>query len=402
MKYEISQKAKRMTSSAIRELLKIVADPAVISFAGGIPAPQTFPHELIREAANRLLTDEPESVLQYAPTDGFRPLREWIGEQHGVSADRVLITTGSQQALDLVAKILIDPGSRVLVEDPSYLGALQAFTVFEPTLVPIACDENGIIPAALVPEVAKGARFLYLIPNFQNPTGRRMPLARRELALRALEKSDVIVVEDNPYGELTYDGQSFPSLLSMAPERVIYMGSFSKVVAPGLRVGYVIAPTPLINKLVQAKQASDLHTSSLSQRLVYEVVRSGIMPEHLLATRTLYREQRDAMLASLDRHCKSLLEWNVPQGGMFLWGRILGNVHATQLLEALLAETMQPRVAFVPGAPFFAHTPDPSALRLSFVTVPKARIEEGVAQIARVLRRLEASVAENSMLVAAA
>jgi len=391
MNYEISERAKRLTSSAIREILKITDDPTVISFAGGVPAPQTFPAELMQEAAMRLLSNEPESVLQYAPTEGFRLLREWIGRHHGVSADHVLITTGSQQALDLVAKVLLDPGCRVLLEDPSYLGALQAFSLFDPVMVPVACDEDGIVPAALAAEVAAGARFLYTMPNFQNPTGKRMPQARRERLLHELEGSDVIVVEDDPYGELSYDGQSLPTLLSMAPERVIYLGSFSKVVAPGLRVGYVIAPMPLVAKLVQCKQASDLHTSSLSQRLVYEVLNAGMMPEHLQAIRSLYRRQRDAMIDALTRHCSSLLTWNAPEGGMFLWARIRGHVCATQLLEALLAEVSHTRVAFAPGTPFFASKPDRSALRLSFVTVPAERIEQGIAQLAHVLRRLESS-----------
>jgi len=345
----------------------------------------------MREAAARLLSNAPESVLQYAPTEGSHLLREWIGRRHGVSADRVLITTGSQQALDLVAKVLIDPGRRVLLEDPSYLGALQAFSLFDPVMVPVACDEDGLVPEALAVEVAAGARFLYTMPNFQNPTGRRMPQARRERLLPELEGSDVIVVEDDPYGELSYDGQSLPTLLSMAPERVIYLGSFSKVVAPGLRVGYAIAPMPLMAKLVQCKQASDLHTSSLSQHLVYEVLNAGVIPEHLQTIRTLYRRQRDAMIDALARHCSSLLTWNAPEGGMFLWARIRGHVSATQLLEALLAETSHVRVAFVPGTPFFAGKPDPGTLRLSFVTVPPECIEEGIAQIASVLRHLESS-----------
>jgi len=391
MNYEISERAKSLTSSAIREILKITDDPMVISFAGGVPAPQTFPAKLMQEAAVRLLSNAPESVLQYAPTEGSQLLREWIGGHHGVSADHVLITTGSQQALDLVAKVLIDPGCRVLLENPSYLGALQAFSLFDPVMVPITCDEDGIVPDALTAEIALGARFLYTMPNFQNPTGRRMSQARRERLLHELEKSEVIVVEDDPYGELSYDGQSLPTLRSMASERVIYLGSFSKVIAPGLRVGYVIAPMPLIAKLVQCKQASDLHTASLSQRLVYEVLNTGMLPKQLQTIRSLYRRQRDAMIDALNRHCSSLLTWNTPEGGMFLWARIQGHVCATQLLEALLTEVSSPRVAFVPGTPFFAGKPDLSALRLSFVTVPPERIEQGIAQIARVLHRLESS-----------
>jgi 2-aminoadipate transaminase len=388
MQIEISQRAARLTSSAIREILKVTEDPAVISFAGGIPAPQTFPVELVRQASEKILAEAPQAALQYAPTEGYGPLREWIAERHGVTAQCVLVTTGSQQALDLLAKVLIDPGRRVLVENPTYLGALQAFSLFEPTLVPVPCDESGIIPDALTNDVVRDARFLYTMPNFQNPTGRLMPIDRRRRLVQAMQGHNAVVVEDDPYGELSYDGQQLPTLRSMAPERVVYLGSFSKIVAPGLRVGYAIAPEPLIHKLVQAKQACDLHTSGFTQRLIYETVRTGFLPEHVECIRTLYRAQRDTMLASLETHCKGRLQWNVPTGGMFLWARTLEGIDATALLQTALSPASGARMAFVPGAPFFAGAPEPDALRLSFVTVPPARIEEGVSQLATALSRM--------------
>ncbi|QCP55149.1 PLP-dependent aminotransferase family protein [Trinickia violacea] len=388
MQFDISQRAQRLTSSAIREILKVTEDPSVISFAGGIPSPQTFPVGLMKEACARILDFAPHAALQYAPTEGYTPLREWIAERHGVTADRVLITTGSQQALDLLAKVLIDPGSRILVENPTYLGALQAFSLFEPILTPIECDGEGIVPGALTEETILGARFVYTMPNFQNPTGRRLPVSRRRQLVAAMKAANIVVIEDDPYGELDYSGEPLPTLLSMNPDGVVYLGSFSKIIAPGLRVGYAIAPMPLIKKLVQTKQASDLHTSGFAQRMVYEVLDTGFLDAHLSQIRALYMAQRGAMLASLASHCALSMSWNAPEGGMFLWARVPDSVDAVRLLEKSLAHENGSRVAFVPGAPFYAGKVDAHTLRLSFVTVPPARIEEGVAQLASTLAML--------------
>jgi len=386
MHFNISQRAQRLTSSAIRDLLKVADDPSVISFAGGTPSPLTFQVSLMKEACASILGATPHAALQYAPTEGYMPLREWIAERHRVTVDRVLITTGSQQALDLLAKVLIDPGSRVLVENPTYLGALQAFSLFEPELVPIACDDDGIVPEALTADAIHGARFIYAMPNFQNPTGRRLSESRRRQLAAAM--AAVVVIEDDPYGELAYAGESLPTMLSMNPDGVVYLGSFSKIVAPGLRVGYAIAPAPLMNKLAQAKQAADLHTAGFTQRMVYEALSTGFLDAHIKQIREIYMAQRDAMLTSLTSHCQSLMSWNVPEGGMFLWARVPEVVDATRLLEASLAPASGPRVAFVPGAPFYAGAADIHTLRLSFATVPPPRIEEGVAQLASVLAGL--------------
>ncbi|MEX3935289.1 PLP-dependent aminotransferase family protein [Paraburkholderia phymatum] len=385
MHFDISQRAQRLTSSAIREILKVTEDSSVISFAGGIPSPQTFPVGLMKEACAAILDKAPHAALQYAPTEGYTPLREWIADRHGVTPDRVLITTGSQQALDLLAKVLVDPGSRILVENPTYLGALQAFSLFEPVVVPIECDDAGIVPEALTEAAIRGANFVYTMPNFQNPTGRRLPLARRHQFIAAMRAADVVVIEDDPYGELAYTGEPLPTLLSMNPDGVVYLGSFSKIVAPGLRVGYAIAPEPLMKKLVQTKQASDLHTSGFTQRMVYEALRTGFLDAHVKRICGLYAAQRDAMLTSLASHCASRMTWNVPEGGMFLWARVPDSVDATRLLETTLAPVSGPRVAFVPGSPFYAGVADTHTLRLSFVTVPPPRIEEGVAQLAAAL-----------------
>lgn len=387
MNFDLSRRMNRITSSAIREILKTTENPAVISFAGGVPAPETFPIEQVTQASNRIFSISPETALQYGPTEGHGPLREWIAARHGVSQENVLITTGSQQGLDLLGKVLIDPGERVLVENPSYLGALQAFSLFDPALIPVPCDQDGILPEALRENVVAGARCIYTMPNFQNPTGKRMPLERRRQILDAVQASRALVIEDDPYGDLTFDGLRFPSLLSMAPDRVVYLGSFSKIVAPGLRVGYAIAPASLMKKLVQTKQASDLHTSGFCQRLIHEVLLSGMLPAHIERIQSLYRSRRDAMLRSLETHARETLSWNCPEGGMFLWARMRESIDSMKLLEAALAPEHGAPVAFVPGAPFYACTPDQSSLRLSFVTNTGERIEEGVAQLAKALDR---------------
>lgn len=384
--FTLSRRALALTSSAIREILKVTERPEVISFAGGLPSPQTFPVERMREATSKVLLDAPHAALQYGPTEGYGPLREWVAAHMSrdgaqVRASQVLITTGSQQALDLLGKVLIDEGSKVLVETPSYLGALQAFSLFAPDFHSMPADGHGIVTDALTPGLLAGARFLYCLPNFQNPTGRTMPLARRQALLEKALAAGVPVVEDDPYGELSYSGERLPSLLSLAPDRVIHMGSFSKVLAPGLRLGYLVAPEPLLAKLVQAKQAADLHTPSFSQRIVHEVVQDGFLDRHIPDIRALYAAQCEHMLGALDRCFPAGLDWNRPTGGMFIWVKLPDGIDS----GALLAEAVARHVAFVPGAPFYANAPDHSTLRLSFVTVPAPRIEEGVQRLGELL-----------------
>ncbi|RZA31268.1 MAG: PLP-dependent aminotransferase family protein, partial [Lysobacteraceae bacterium] len=368
---QISKRAQGLTSSAIREILKVTERPEVISFAGGLPSPDTFPIERMRWACTKVLDEAPQAALQYGPTEGFTPLREWVAarlSQNGatIRASQVLITTGSQQGLDLLGKVLIDEGSKVLVETPSYLGALQAFSLFQPAFSAMETDEQGIVTDALTPAQLEGARFMYCLPNFQNPTGRRMPLERRKALLGKAIAAGVPVVEDDPYGELCYSGDILPSLLSMAPDKVIYMGSFSKVLAPGLRLGFVVAPEELHGKLVQAKQAADLHTPSFSQRIVYEAVQDGFLDAHIPTIRTLYAHQCQLMLAALDKYFPGEARWNQPEGGMFIWVDLPEGVDSSKLL----AKAIEQNVAFVPGAPFYATEPRPNTLRLSFVTVP--------------------------------
>jgi len=389
MTWAISRRAQQLTSSAIREILKVTERPEVISFAGGLPSPASFPVAAMEAAAARVFANDPTAALQYAATEGFLPLREFIAKRHNVEVDRILITTGSQQALDLIAKVLIDPGSPVLVETPSYLGALQAFSLFEPEFVSVPSDEKGLVPEALTPELTAGARFLYALPNFQNPTGRRLPLERRQALVAKAKELGVLLVEDDPYGELSYTGDHLPTLLSMNPDGVIYMGSFSKVLAPGLRLGYVVAPPALHFKLCQAKQAADLHTPTFTQRVAYETIKDGLLDTHIPTIRALYSKQCNVMLDALSRHMPAGVKWNKPEGGMFIWVELPEGLDSMAILEQAVARN----VAYVPGAPFYASNPRLNTLRLAFVTVPAERIEQGVTILGDLLREAIAKAA---------
>jgi 2-aminoadipate transaminase len=373
-----------MNPSVLREILKVTDRPGLISLAGGLPSPDSFPIEAVREATSRVLRDTPREALQYAASEGHAPLREWVAAQlrsegQAVEADQVLITTGSQQGLDLVAKLLIDEGTRVAVESPTYLGALQAFAPYEPVFQTLACDDEGPLPERLVD--AKGAGFLYAQPNFQNPSGRCVGEARRASLVEAAQAIGLPILEDNPYGELWYDAAPPRSLAARWPEGVIYLGSFSKVLSPGLRLGYVVAPRALYPKLLQAKQAADLHTSGFVQRVVHEVVKDGFLDTHLPKVRALYARQRDAMVAALRRHLPSDCRFEVPQGGMFCWVALPSGTDAT----ALLPRAVESGMAFVPGAAFFADESQAHRIRLSFVTASPEQIDRGVAMLASVL-----------------
>jgi 2-aminoadipate transaminase len=388
MTWTLSQRAQKLTSSAIREILKVTERPEVISFAGGLPSPDTFPVDRLRASANAVLSSAPVGALQYGPTEGFMPLREWIAARHSTPNVRldpanVLVTTGSQQALDLLGKTLIDSRSRVLVETPTYLGALQAFSLFDPEFVSVPTDEDGPVTSKLTRDLVAGARFMYCLPNFQNPTGRRLALQRRHELAQLAKDNGLLVLEDDPYSALSYGGETLPSLLSMMPDNVVYMGSFSKVLAPGLRVGYLIAPQGLHRKLVQAKQAADLHTPSFTQRIVHETIKDGFLDTHIPTIRALYAQRCQYMLEAMSRHFPSSVTWNRPQGGMFIWVQLPAGMNSMKLLDQAIAAN----VAFVPGAPFFANEPRDNTLRLSFVTVPPERIEQGIAVLGELLKR---------------
>jgi 2-aminoadipate transaminase len=375
----ISSRAQKIVSSAIREILKVTERPEVISFAGGLPSPQTFPVERIRAACAEVLARDPSGALQYSPTEGYLPLREWVAARCSrdgakVSPSRVMITTGSQQALDLIGKALVEKDRNLLVETPTYLGALQAFSLAEPAFVSVPCDEAGPIAEELARLAVVPASGLYLLPNFQNPSGRRIPEARRRALVEVAARSGLLIFEDDPYGELSYGGDKLPSLLSMNEEGVVYTGSFSKLLAPGLRVGYVIAPESLFAKLVQVKQAADLHTPSFTQRIVHEVIKDGFLERHVPVIRELYARQCLIMLDALATHFPKSARWKAPEGGMFIWVTLPPGIDSASLLDKAVARN----VAFVPGAPFFTGIPEHNTLRLSFVTVPAEKIWSGM------------------------
>jgi 2-aminoadipate transaminase len=387
--YTLSERAQRLTSSAIREILKVTERPEVISFAGGLPSPDGFPIEVLQAAYQKVLGDNGRVALQYGPTEGFLPLRQWVADdltRRGarVAADEVLITSGSQQGLDLLGKVLIDTGSRILVETPSYLGALQSFSQYQPHIVSAPSDDDGLDPEGLDAKLCAQARFLYALPNFQNPTGRTLGRARRIALLERAARFAVPVIEDDPYGDLRYAGSPQPGLIALAPESgatVIRLGSFSKVLAPGLRLGYLAGPRALIAKLAQLKQATDLHTSTATQMVVHEVIKDGFLETHVPRVQALYGEHCRVMLEALERHFPRSARWTHPEGGMFIWVTL----DESQDSDALLKRAIEKHVAFVPGAPFYASDPQHNTLRLSFVTVSPDKIREGVARLAALI-----------------
>ncbi|HWW70220.1 MAG TPA: PLP-dependent aminotransferase family protein [Duganella sp.] len=385
IQWRFSERADQLQSSFIREILKITQQPEIISFAGGLPSPLTFPVDEMKVAFDKVLQNNGKVALQYGPTDGYLPLRQWIADSLSTNGakiipEQVLMTSGSQQALDLLGKVLIDEGSRVLVETPSYLGALQAFSVYRPEFKSVDTDEHGLVPSSL-DAVAAGARLLYALPNFQNPTGRTLSVERRLELVETCARLGLPLIEDDPYGALSYKGDPLPKMVAMNPEGVIYMGSFSKVLTPGIRLGYVVAPLPLVRRLELAKQAADLHTSQLTQMVVHEVIKDGFLEQHIPKIRTLYGNQCQVMLDAMAQYFPAGVEWTKPEGGMFIWVTLPKHIDAMKLLDEAIAQ----KVAFVPGSPFYANEPETNTLRLSFVTVPPERIRAGIEILGKLI-----------------
>lgn len=386
--WTLARRCARMNPSILREILKVAERPGVKSMAGGLPSPHTFPVEAIKEACARVLTDAPGPALQYAASEGFTPLREWVAARlsrpgYQVAPDEVLITTGSQQGLELMAKAFIDAGAPIAVEQPTYLGALQAYEPYEPSYVSLASDGDGPTAESIasLPMRAAGTRFAYLLPNFQNPTGGQISDARRSALVAAAQSAGVPILEDNPYGEIWFDEPPPPSMTSRWPEGCVYLGSFSKVLTPGFRLGYLVAPKPVYTKLLSAKQGEDLHTPGFNQRVVYEVIKDGFLDRHIPTIRQRYRTQRDAMAAALTAHMPAGTTWTAPRGGMFFWVRLPEGFDTMPLLP----KAVEAGVAFVPGAPFFTEKPDSRTMRLSFVTLTPQEITEAVAALGRVV-----------------
>ncbi|MBF6632200.1 MAG: PLP-dependent aminotransferase family protein [Comamonas sp.] len=390
--WTLAARTAKMNSSAIREILKLTDRPGIISMAGGLPAPASFPISAFTQACNTVMERDGAAALQYSTTEGFPALRQAIADflPWDVNPDQILITTGSQQALDLIGKIFLDKGSRILVEKPTYLGALQAFTPMEPVAVGVNSDSEGMLIDDFAAKVGSGddkARVAYVLPNFQNPTGRTMSEARRQALVEKAKELDIPLVEDNPYGDLWYEGEPPLPLAARNPEGVIYMGSFSKVLAPGLRVGFIVAPKSVYGKLTQAKQAADLHSPSFNQRVVAEVMKDGFLESHIPTIRAMYKVQRDVMLVALEREMEGLgVTWTRPVGGMFLWVTLPKGMDA----QVLLGHAVERGMAFVPGAPFYADEAETNTLRLSYVTVSPEQIHQGIAALGAAIRALQA------------
>lgn len=389
--WHLARRTAKMNPSVIREILKITERPGVISFAGGLPSVQTFDVDAFDAACHQVLKKEglafAQAALQYAASEGYAPLRERVAQHLPWDVDpaHVLITTGSQQGLDLVAKVLVDEGSTVAVETPTYLGALQAFTPMEPRFVGIASDDEGVSPDDLA-DKGRDARFFYVLPNFQNPTGRTLSETRREQLVAVARRMGLPIVEDNPYGELWFDQPPPLPLTARMPEQSIYLGSFSKVLAPGMRMGFLVAPPTVFPKLLQAKQSSDLHSPGFNQRVIDAVMQGDFLERHIPKIRQLYHHQRNVMLAALTEHMPAGVTWNTPAGGMFLWVRLPSVQGRAMNAVDLLPVAVEHGVAFVPGAPFYANTPDVSTLRLSFVSANEEQIRRGVALLGQAIR----------------
>lgn len=392
--FQLSRRATTATSSVIREILKVTERPDVISFAGGLPSPEGFPIEKLKQAYDTVMSSHPKVALQYGPTEGYRPLREWVVSDFkargvDINVDNVLVVSGSQQALDLIGKLFVDEGAKVLLESPSYLGAIQSFNQFAPVYDTIPTDDQGLIPEGITDEIAKDARFAYVLPNFQNPTGRTLSLERRIALVKRASELNLPLVEDDPYGELRFEGEALPGLYGLAQQygaTVIRMGSFSKVLSPGLRIGFIIAPEAIIRKMVQLKQATDLHTATITQMAVYEAVKDGFLQEHLPKVRELYKRQCGYMLEALEEHFGDVdVTWTKPTGGMFIWLTFAKDVNTTALLPRAVEEQ---KVAYVPGQPFYPNPKEQitNNLRLSFVTVPEEKIRLGVANLSKLFK----------------
>ncbi|HSW15773.1 MAG TPA: PLP-dependent aminotransferase family protein [Ramlibacter sp.] len=381
-----STRSARVQVSAIRELLKLTERPGMVSLAGGLPSPALFPVDDVARAFDSVMRADATACLQYGPTEGLMGLREWVASQRSgpgdaITADNVLITTGSQQALDLIGKAFIDPGDEVLVENPSYLGALQALGLYEPVFRAFA-EEGGQIDVARSGELAPDAQLAYVIPNFQNPTGRLMAQSTRVELARYSERHGLRLIEDDPYGEIRFAGEALPSLRSLCPDNTLYLGSFSKILAPGLRVGYVIAPAPVIRQLTLLKQAADLHTSSLDQKLVLALLQGGAFDKQVAAARRHYGQQARHMQEALAEHMPEGVRVASPTGGMFLWCELPEGLDAAELLTDALDYDM----AFVPGAPFFISEPRANTLRLSYATATPEAMRKAVAVLGRLVR----------------
>lgn len=389
MNHRFATRMQNLHRSFIREIMKAGDDPNIISFAGGLPNPRFFPAEEIAAATAKVLAQDGRNVLQYTITEGYRPLREFIAARYQhrfglqVEPDEILITTGSQQGLDLLSKVFLDKGDPVAIERPGYLGAIQVFSLHEAAMHPVSLQADGIDLAQLEMTFrSHRSKLFYAGPNFQNPSGLSYSDTKRQQVAELLQRHEVIFVEDDPYGELRFEGQDARPMWRYAPEHTVLLGSFSKIVSPGLRLGWLCARKPVMDKLVTAKQASDLHSSFLSQRVVYQYLQDNNLDNHVQTIRTAYKQQRDLMIELIDEHFPPEVHYTRPEGGMFLWLTLPDGISAM----ALFNQAIQQNVSFVPGQPFYVDGGGDSALRLNFSNADAAKIQEGMERLGRAMK----------------
>lgn len=381
-------------SSFIRDILKVTEDPSVISFAGGLPNPISFPQEALKESACRIIDEFHGKVFQYSTTSGYAPLREYIANKYNrnfglsLTPDNVLITTGSQQALDLIAKILLNKGDGVIIEEPGYLGAIQAFMMFEPTFYPVTLEQEGLKLDELEAALKSGVKFAYTVPNFQNPTGLTYTQERREAVCKLFDKYDTVLIEDDPYGELRFKGDTLPYIGAGKLAHSVLHGSFSKTVTPGMRLGFMITQDDeLMQHLVTAKQSSDLHTNIFSQYMIYDYLAHNEYQQHVEKIVALYKEQSDAMLAAIKEFFPAGIQYTEPDGGMFIWVTLPEGMSALKLFH----KAMEKKVAFVPGDPFYVGKSDVNTFRLNYTNSTEEVIREGIKRLGEVIKESMAS-----------
>ncbi len=388
-----ANRASLINSSVIREILKHSSAPGVISFAGGLPSPDVFPVDDFKRACDVVLTEAGPDSLQYTPTEGFVPLREVIAEHsasYGINTaiENIQLTSGSQQALDLLGMLFIDPGDYVVVENPTYLGALQAWNAYGAKYLTVPSDENGMRTDMLEEQLKKGPRFIYALPNFQNPSGVTWPLERRQELVALADKYGIPIVEDDPYGKLRYFGENIPPVIVIDKQyqedrgdqyhsNVIYLSTFSKLLAPGIRMAWMIADLQVIQKVVFAKQGADLHSPTLNQMIAYEVARDGFLDEYAKTIRAVYQERLEVMMAAMEEHFPDGVKWTKPEGGMFLWVTLPDGMDA----EELLPKAVERKVAFVPGRPFHPDGSGKNTMRVNFSNATTEMIREGIARL---------------------
>jgi len=384
----LAKRTEHMKGSAIRELLKLTQMPDVISFAGGWPAPELFPVREFEEACRYWLPREGDKMLQYSVTEGLPPLKDFLVDYmraYGVPAkpENIILTNGSQQALDLIGKIFINEGDKILVSEPTYLGALIAWNPYYPQYITVKMDEEGMIVEQVEKLLKKNKiKFIYVLPNFHNPAGVTLPLKRRKKLADLVNKYDTFIVEDDPYGELRFEGKDVTPIISLIKEKVIYLSTFSKTLSPGIRLGWITAPASVMEKIVQAKQAVDLHTGTLVQYLAWDICHRGILKSHVKEIREVYKRRRDVMLKSMEKYFPKGVKWTKPEGGLFLWVIVPKGIDT----KKLLSKAVKLKVAYVPGADFHANGGGENTFRLNFSNAKEDKIVEGIKRLGKLLK----------------